>query len=123
MLKASSLTDSIHLSDNRYLIKISNQQLCRYSRMLRLIKRYKFSYRMLPEPTSERVPGRSIVMTSYPGALSSQDESYLIEGQDRELIVAGTPLIIDNHSLWSRLESKDHVSAINSIPHYLYRFV
>lgn len=80
--------------------------------MLRLMKRYKFSYRVSPEINSESVPGHSIVMTSYPGALSSQDESYMIVGKDRELIVAGTPLIIDNHSLWSRLQTKDRVIII-----------
>jgi hypothetical protein len=58
-----------------------------------------------------QVPGHSVVMTSYPGALSSQDETYIVTGENTELILAGTPLVIDNHSRRNRLQSKDRVSA------------
>lgn len=59
---------------------------------------------------AELVPSNSVVMTSYPGALSSQDESYIVSGKERELIVAGTPLTISNRKLWNRLSTKEHVS-------------
>lgn len=49
-------------------------------------------------------------MSSYPGALSSHDEFYLIQGENRELIVAGTPLTITNRSLWNFMNAKDQVS-------------
>ena len=78
--------------------------------MLRLIKRYKFAYRVSPDKNSPNVPGQSIVMSSYPGALSSQDESYFVSGEHTEFVVAGTPLIVDNRSLLSRLQVKDRVS-------------
>ncbi|OXU28719.1 hypothetical protein TSAR_012956 [Trichomalopsis sarcophagae] len=97
------------------LMALAHNTAAPYSRMLRLMKRYKFSYRVSPEIDSEPVPGHSIVMTSYPGALSSQDESYMVVGENRELIVAGTPLIIDNHSLWSRLQTKDRVMSAGRI--------
>ena len=76
--------------------------------MLRLLKRYNFGYHMSPKKNSEAVPGRSVIMSSYPGALSSQDESYVVSGK-KEMVVAGTPLTINNRSLWSRLSSKEHV--------------
>lgn len=105
-------------------IKLNKCVTRRYARMLRIIKRYKFPYRLNPSnPKSARVPGNSIVMTSYPGALSSQDESYMISGQNRELIVAGTPLIVDNHSLWSRLQTKDRVIIQNCITYNSYNIV
>lgn len=62
--------------------------------MLRLLKRYKFGYHVSGEKDAARVPTRSIVTSSYPGALSSQDEYYILNGEkDQDLIVvAGTPL-------------------------------
>lgn len=49
-------------------------------------------------------------MSSYPGALSSHDEFYLIQRENRELIIAGTPLTVTNYSLWNFMNAKDQVS-------------
>jgi len=79
--------------------------------MLRLLKKYTFGYHVLPIlKTSAPVPNKSIIMSSYPGALSSHDEFYLIQGENRELIIAGTPLSVTNHSLWNFMNAKDQVS-------------
>lgn len=80
----------------------------RYVKMLRLLKKYTFGYHVLPK-TSAPVPGRSIIMSSYPGALSSHDEFYLIRGQNHELIVAGTPWTIAKRSLWNFTNTKNQV--------------
>lgn len=77
--------------------------------MLRLLKKYTFGFHVLPK-TSALVPGRSIVMSSYPGALSSHDEFYLIQGQNHELIVAGTPWTVTKRSLWNFTNAKYQVS-------------
>lgn len=78
--------------------------------MLRLLKRYTFGYHVLPATkTSAIIPSRSIVMSSYPGALSSKDEFYLMQGENRELVVTGTSLLATNQSEWSFLRPKDHV--------------
>lgn len=79
--------------------------------MLRLLKKYTFGYHVLPK-TSAPVPSRSIIMSSYPGALSSQDEFYLIQGENRELIIAGTPLTVTNRSLWNFMNSKNQVKKL-----------
>lgn len=76
--------------------------------MLRLLKKYTFGYHVLPK-TSATVPGRSIIMSSYPGALSSHDEFYLIQGQNHELIVAGTPWTIAKRSLRNFTNTKSQV--------------
>lgn len=83
--------------------------------MLRLLKKYTFGYHVLPIlKTAAPVPGKSIVMSSYPGALSSHDEFYLTQGQSRELIVAGIPLAVANHhELWNFTKTKDQVNETN----------
>lgn len=76
--------------------------------MLRLLKKYTFGYHVLPK-TSALVPGRSIVMSSYPGALSSHDEFYLIQGHNHELIVAGMPWTVAKRNLWNFMNVKNQV--------------
>lgn len=82
--------------------------------MLRLLKKYTFGYHVLPNSkTVASVPGRSIVMSSYPGALSSPDEFYLVQGQNRELIIAGTPLTVtEQRDLWNFTKLKNQVGKI-----------
>lgn len=83
--------------------------------MLRLLKKYTFGYHVLPTlKTAALTPGRSIVMSSYPGALSSHDEFYLIHGENRELNIAGIPLTVTNErELWNFTKVKDQVSEAN----------
>lgn len=90
------------------LIAIGHNTIAPYTKMLRLLKKYTFGYHVLPK-TSAPVPGRSIIMSSYPGALSSHDEFYLIQGQNHELIVAGAPWIVAKRSLWNFINTKDQV--------------
>lgn len=69
----------------------------RYNKMLRLLKRYKFGYHVNDDCGAERVPTNSIAMSSYPGALSSQDEYYIISGKEnQDLIITGRPLRTSN---------------------------
>lgn len=82
----------------------------RFAKMLRLLKRYDLGYHMSPSEDSELVPGRSIVMTSYPGALSSQDEYYAVNGVGRELLVAGTHLTTEDQVVRNHANSIDQVS-------------
>ncbi|XP_017887359.1 putative phospholipase B-like lamina ancestor [Ceratina calcarata] len=92
------------------LIAIGQQTTAPYTQMLRLLKKYTFGYHVSPTiKTAALTPGRSIVMSSYPGALSSRDEFYLMYGENRELVVAGTPLLVTNRSEWSFLYPKDYV--------------
>ncbi|XP_050451594.1 putative phospholipase B-like lamina ancestor [Cataglyphis hispanica] len=90
------------------LIAIGHTTIAPYGKMLRLLKKYTFGYHVLPK-TSAPVPGRSIIMSSYPGALSSHDEFYLIQGQNHELIIAGTSWTIAKHSLRNFTNTKSQV--------------
>lgn len=111
----SLMSSTIHFKsfprdNSESLIAIGHQTAAPYTQMLRLIKKYTFGYHMLPiTKTDALTPSRSIVMTSYPGALSSRDEFYLLYGENRELVVTGTPLLATNRSKWSFLHPKDHV--------------
>ncbi|XP_043253758.1 putative phospholipase B-like lamina ancestor [Colletes gigas] len=101
---------SLPRDNSEPLIAIGHNTAASYTKMLRLVKKYTFGYHVLPAiKTAALTPTRSIVMTSYPGALSSGDEFYLMRSKSRELIVAGTSLLATNRSEWSFLHPKDHV--------------
>ncbi|XP_043518177.1 putative phospholipase B-like lamina ancestor [Frieseomelitta varia] len=86
------------------LIAITQHTLAPYTHMLRLLKKYTFGYHVLPmTKTDALIPSRSIVMSSYPGALSSRDEFYLINGENHEMVITGTPLLTTNRNEWSVL--------------------
>ncbi|XP_011268214.1 putative phospholipase B-like lamina ancestor [Camponotus floridanus] len=94
------------------LIAIGHSTIAPYAKMLRLLKKYTFGYHLLPKTSDQvllPVPGRSVIMSSYPGALSSHDEFYVIQGQNHELIVAGIPWVNANRSLWNFTNAKDQV--------------
>lgn len=83
------------------LIAIGHNTAAPYAKMLRLLKRYKFNYHVLPGSKNVAlIPTKSIIMSSYPGALSSHDEFYLMTSENRELIVAGTPLSVPTRDPW-----------------------
>ncbi|XP_025154223.1 putative phospholipase B-like lamina ancestor isoform X2 [Harpegnathos saltator] len=96
------------------LIAIGHTTAASYAKMLRLLKRYTFGYHVLPIlKNAALVPGRSIIMSSYPGALSSHDEFYLVQGQNRELVVAGIPLSVPNHhGVWNLTRIKDQIFSL-----------
>ncbi|KZC13268.1 PREDICTED: putative phospholipase B-like lamina ancestor [Dufourea novaeangliae] len=92
------------------LIAIGHNTATSYTQMLRLLKKYTFGYHVLPAiKSAPPTPSRSVVMSSYPGALSSQDEFYLMRGENRELVITGTPLLATNYNEWSFLYPQDHV--------------
>uniref|UniRef100_A0A0C9RIQ3 Phospholipase B-like n=1 Tax=Fopius arisanus TaxID=64838 RepID=A0A0C9RIQ3_9HYME len=90
------LVKSVPKDDNNHeaLIGIIHSTAAPYQKMLRLLKKYTFGYHLNSAKNSARVATRSVVASSYPGALSSQDEYYLLYGQKMEeiMIIAGTPL-------------------------------
>lgn len=92
------------------LIAVGHNTAASYTQMLRLLKKYTFGYHVLPAmKTAALIPSRSIVMSSYPGSLSSRDEFYMMQGGNRELVVTGTSMVATNRSHWNFLHSKDHV--------------
>ncbi|KAL1140269.1 hypothetical protein AAG570_000201 [Ranatra chinensis] len=74
-----------------------------YNEMLRLQKRYNFSYHLNTTNTSGLIPGRAIEFTSYPGTLHSQDDFYQISGA-KPFIVSGAAIKIYNQNLWDEVD-------------------
>ncbi|CAK9823095.1 Putative phospholipase B-like lamina ancestor [Anthophora retusa] len=101
---------SLPRENSEPLIGIGHNTAASYTQMLRLLKKYTFNYHVLPvTKIAAPTPGRSIVMSSYPGALSSRDEFYLMYGENHKLVVTGTPLLATNRSEWSFLYPEEHV--------------
>ncbi|XP_067010780.2 putative phospholipase B-like lamina ancestor [Anabrus simplex] len=76
-----------------------------YQSMLRVRKRYEFNYHMTSAPDAAVVPGQVISFTSYPGALHSQDDLYLVSGagsqtKKHQLAVVGTAISNNNEASW-----------------------
>lgn len=77
------------------------------------MKRYKFNFHLNLLPSSEFIPGRTIVFAGYPAAISSQDDLYIISGSPKakhHLTVAGTAINNFNSELWAKVNIDDHVS-------------
>ncbi|XP_054155881.1 putative phospholipase B-like 2 [Oppia nitens] len=71
-----------------------------YHSMLRVIKKYDFGYHLDRETTNEPlIPGSCMSMSSYPGAVLSCDDFYILSSG---LVVLETTFeILNNRKLWS----------------------
>ncbi|CAH0715655.1 unnamed protein product, partial [Brenthis ino] len=104
-----------------------------YSSMTRIMKRYKLNYHKTSKDSTP-VPGISVDFSSYPGSITSQDEFYVINGDNLRLAVTGTSLKNYNSKLWKnvnittqvpigpRITAANHLASnINSWGHILAR--
>lgn len=81
-----------------------------YSSMTRLLKRYKLNYHKTAK-SPELVHGTSIAFSGYPGSITSQDEFYIINGENHRMAVTGTALRNYNSKLWKDVSIMKHVSS------------
>ncbi|XP_032517362.2 putative phospholipase B-like lamina ancestor [Danaus plexippus] len=79
-----------------------------YSSMTRIMKRYKLNYHVTSKD-SMPAPGSDVQFTGYPGSITSQDEFYVIKGDNHRLAVTGTPLKIYNNKLWKNINITEQV--------------
>lgn len=101
---------SIARNNMEPLVAIGHNTIAPYNKMLRLLKKYTFGYHVLTTPKfAPMVPSRSIIMSSYPGALSSHDEFYLLRGENRDLVITGVPLTQTNGVPGNLLNLKEKV--------------
>ncbi|XP_045536388.1 putative phospholipase B-like lamina ancestor isoform X1 [Papilio machaon] len=70
-----------------------------YLSMTRILKKYKLNYRKTSTDDAA-VPGLSVEFSGYPGSVTSQDEFYVIRGDNHRMAVAGTTLRNYNKKLW-----------------------
>lgn len=107
------LLKNLHNDMSEPLIALIHNTIAPYAKMLRLLKKYTFGYHMTGLKNATRVPTRSIVISSYPGALSSQDEYYILNGEKTTdiMVLAGTSItttiINESHSSANDLANID----------------
>ncbi|KAL0883265.1 hypothetical protein ABMA27_016686 [Loxostege sticticalis] len=80
-----------------------------YSSMTRILKRYKLNYHLTSNKNSSLVPGTSVDFSGYPGSINSQDEFYILRGNEHRLAVSGTPLKNYNSKLWKEVNITEQV--------------
>ncbi|XP_041978902.1 putative phospholipase B-like lamina ancestor [Aricia agestis] len=79
-----------------------------YTSMIRLMKRYKLNYHMTSKDTSP-IRGTLVDFSSYPGSITSQDEFYIVQGDNHKMAVTGTKLRNYNNKLWKDVNITDQV--------------
>ncbi|XP_045773042.1 putative phospholipase B-like lamina ancestor [Maniola jurtina] len=79
-----------------------------YSSMTRILKKYKLNYHRTSRDTKP-APGASVEFASYPGSITSQDEFYLVRGENHRLAIAGTALRNYNDKLWKNVNITEQV--------------
>ncbi|XP_034941811.1 putative phospholipase B-like lamina ancestor isoform X2 [Chelonus insularis] len=81
-------------TDAESFFAIVHNTVAPYRKMLRLLKKYTFGYHETGAKNSKRLATRSVSISSYPGALSSQDEYYILYRENNKdlMILAGTSL-------------------------------
>ncbi|CAG4956200.1 unnamed protein product [Colias eurytheme] len=79
-----------------------------YSSMTRIMKRYKLNYHTMSKDTT-LAPGKTVDFSGYPGAVTSQDEFYVIKGMNHRIAVAGTTIKNYNSKLWKDVNITEQV--------------
>lgn len=79
-----------------------------YSSMTRILKRYKLNYHKTAKDP-KLVHGTSIDFSGYPGSITSQDEFYIINGENHRIAVTGTALRNYNPKLWKEVNINEQV--------------
>nr|XP_012788766.1 unnamed protein product [Sorex araneus] len=77
-----------------------------YQHLLRVIKKYRFSFRESPREGSAPVPGNTLVFSSYPGTLFSCDDFYITNTQ---LVTLETTIGNRNPKLWRLVQPQGSV--------------
>ncbi|KAA0716181.1 putative phospholipase B-like 2 [Triplophysa tibetana] len=92
------------LPDNRDLL-MSHDTWNNYQSMLRIIKKYNFTYRTSPD--GDRViPGRVQAFSSYPGSIFSGDDFYILSSG---LVTMETTIGNSNDDRWKLVKPQDAV--------------
>lgn len=69
---------------------------------------------MTSNKNSSLIPGVSVDFSGYPGSINSQDEFYVIRGNDHRLAISGTPLKNYNPKLWKEVNITEQVSLLST---------
>uniref|UniRef100_A0A1E1WM03 Phospholipase B-like n=1 Tax=Pectinophora gossypiella TaxID=13191 RepID=A0A1E1WM03_PECGO len=79
-----------------------------YSSMTRILKRYKLNYHLTSQDSAP-APGIQVDFSGYPGSVTSQDEFYVLRGNQHRMAVTGTTLKNYNDKLWKEVNITEEV--------------
>lgn len=82
--------------------------------MTRILKRYKLNYHYTSK-SSDIIPGTSVDFSGYPGSVTSQDEFYVVRGNEHRMAVTGTTLRNFNEKLWKDVSINEQVSCYHQL--------
>lgn len=89
---------------------VSQNAAGKYISMTRILKRYKLNYHKTATD-SKPVHGTSVDFSGYPGSITSQDEFYIVKGDNHRMAVTGTALRNYNPKLWKEVNITEEVPA------------
>ncbi|KAL1768732.1 phospholipase B-like 2 [Sigmodon hispidus] len=72
-----------------------------YQNMLRIIKKYRMQFREGPKEVYPLIPGNNLIFSSYPGAIFSGDDFYILESG---LVTLETTIGNKNPALWKYVQ-------------------
>lgn len=79
--------------------------------MLKMFKQYEFRYHQVKSDKAPLVKGTKILFSSYPAAIHSMDDFYIVSGSSgHNLAIAGTPITIFDQRIWRNATAKEQVS-------------
>jgi hypothetical protein len=87
--------------------------------MLRVLKRYQLGYHHTSEIDSHLVPGQITAFSSYPGAIHSQDDFYLVAGRpefgkrEHQLAILGTAFNFYNRTSLGNFDQREQVGMLH----------
>uniref|UniRef100_A0AAR2JWN1 Phospholipase B-like n=1 Tax=Pygocentrus nattereri TaxID=42514 RepID=A0AAR2JWN1_PYGNA len=84
------------LPGNKELL-VSHDTWNNYQAMLRIMKKYNFSFRMSPKGNHSLIPGGTQAFSSYPGSIFSGDDFYILSSG---LVTLETTIGNSNPDLW-----------------------
>ncbi|XP_055963141.1 putative phospholipase B-like 2 [Sorex fumeus] len=106
VLGSGSCSALIKLLPGRRDLLVAHNTWSSYQHMLRVIKKYHFSFREGPREDSPLVPGNTLVFSSYPGTLFSCDDFYIT---NRQLVTLETTIGNRNPDLWRLVQPRGSV--------------
>ncbi|RWS31200.1 putative phospholipase B-like 2 [Leptotrombidium deliense] len=96
----TSCSALIKLINNGSDVLASHNSWITYNNMLRVIKKYGFEFHKTADPNSERIPGHTTSMSSYPGVVYSIDDWYILSSK---LLVLETTIENFNKELYKSI--------------------
>ncbi|XP_066226933.1 putative phospholipase B-like 2 [Saccopteryx leptura] len=102
-LGSGSCSALIKLLPNHSDLLVAHNTWNSYQNMLRIVKKYRFQFQQGPQEGSPIAPGNNLVFSSYPGAIFSCDDFYILGSG---LVTLETTIGNRNPALWKYVQPR-----------------